>query len=326
MGIRIISAELVRELLPMAECVDVMAEAMAAASSRTVAVPPRKFHPLTDNSGHLGLMPGFSRELGSYGAKIISLHRDNPAQGLPAIQGFVCLFEHATGTPVAIVAGAELTGIRTAAASGLATRLLAREDARSCGIFGTGVQAQTHIDAVAAVRPIDEVVVWGRRYEVAEQFAREQAARTGLAVRATREPQQAAACDVICTVTGSPEPILRAQWVQPGAHVNVVGAHTLDSREVDTPLVVAAAVYVDLMESTRNEGGDIMIPVREGAIDESHIRGELGELVLGQIPGRDHAEQITLYNSLGMTAQDLFAARRVYDRAVAENLGVLAEL
>lgn len=325
MTLTIINAQQVRELLPIAECIDVMADAMLAASSGTIAVPPRMNQPLIDNSGHYLLMPGSSAELGSYGAKLIGIHPDNAPAGRPVIQGLVALFDHQSGTPVAIIEGAEITALRTAAASGLATRLLARADARSCGIFGCGVQAVTHIDAIRAVRPVQEIVVWARDFGKAEDFAARQAERTGIAVRATADPAEAAGCDVVCTLTGAATPILKGQWVRPGAHINLVGAHSLTTREADSELIVKSAVYVDLLESCRNEGGDLMIPIQEGVIDESHICGEIGQLLAGAIEGRRDAGQVTLYNSLGITAQDLYAARYVYDRALAAQVGTTVD-
>ncbi len=326
MSVLIVNAEQVRALLPMAECVDAMEPAMIAASTGTVAIPPRLISPLIDESGFFALMPGSSAELGTYGAKVISLHPANPSQGLPAIQGFVTLFDHQTGAPVAIIEGAEVTGIRTAATSGLATRELARPDASSCGVFGNGVQAETHIDAMCAVRPIEEILIWARDPGKARDFAAGQAERTGRVVRVTEDPAEAAACDVVCTVTSSPEPVLNGDWVQPGAHVNLVGAHSLTTREADTELIAKAALYVDLMESCRNEGGDFMIPLKEGAIGEEALVGEIGQLLNGSIPGRADDQQITVYNSLGMTAQDLFAARHVYDRALETGVGLTVEL
>ena len=151
MTLRIISAQQVRELLPMGECIEVMAQAMRGVSNRSVVLPPRLISPLIDESGFLGVMPGTSSDLGYYGAKVVSLHPSNPGAGLPAIQGFVVLFDHASGVPVALIEGAEVTAIRTAAASGFAAKLLAREDASTCGIFGTGVQAETHIEAMRTV-------------------------------------------------------------------------------------------------------------------------------------------------------------------------------
>ena len=146
-------------------------------------------------------------------------------------------------------------------------------------------------------------------------FAQAQAQRTGIRVRETADPAEAGACDLVCTTTTSPEPVLAGEWVKPGAHVNLVGAHSLTTRECDTDLVVKSSVYVDLMESTRNEGGDIMIPVAEGAIDETHVIGELGELLEGKIPGRQDDRQVTLYQSHGINAQDMFAAKHIYAKA-----------
>ena len=315
MPLTIINAAAVRELLPMSECIDAMEPAMIAATTGAISMPPRLVAPLIDESGLFLLMPGSSTELSAFGAKVISLVPGNPARGLPAIQGFIALFDHDGGAPAAIIDGAEVTAIRTAAASGLATRLLARSDARTCGIFGNGVQAATHIDAMRAVRPVDEIIVWGRNPDKAQAFAQEQARRTGISTRATADPEEAGACDLVCTTTASPEPILSGEWVKPGAHVNLVGAHSLNARECDTGLVVRSAVYVDLMESTRNEGGDIMIPVADGAIDETHVTGELGELLQGKIPGRQDDRQITLYQSHGIYAQDMFAAKHIHAKA-----------
>ena len=325
MSLTIINAELVHELLPMAECIDAMESAMIAASSGTVSIPPRSFSPVMDSSGFFGFMPGSSSELKTFGAKIISLYPDNSARGLPAIQGFVTLFDYDSGSPLALVAGAGITAIRTAAASGLATRLLAQANACSCGIFGTGVQAVSHIDAMCAVRQVEEIWVWGRDFNKAKGFAAEQAERTGHTVRATDNPARVGACDLVCTVTGSGTPVLEGAWVKPGAHINLVGAHTPTTREADSALIVKSAVYVDLLESAINEGGDIMIPLGEGAIPDDHIVGEIGQLLRGEIAGRSNAEQITLYNSLGITAQDLFAARHVYDKARSAGLGTVVD-
>ena len=325
MSLIIINAEEVRKLLPMGECIDAMEPAMIAATTGTISMPPRLAAPLIDESGILGLMPGSSTELPGFGAKVISMCPGNPAKGIPTIQGFVALFDHATGAPVAIIDGAEITAIRTAAASGLATKRLAREDARTCGIFGNGVQAATHIDAMRAVRPVDEILVWGRNPDKVKNFAQEQAKRTDMNIRATDDPSKAGACDMVCTVTGSPEPILKGEWVRPGAHVNLVGAHASGMREADTDLIVKSAIYVDLMESMRNEGSDILIPINEGAIDEEHIIGELGQLLTGKIAGRQNAEQVTLYKSYGISAQDLFAAKHIHAKAQATDEAVTVD-
>ncbi|HSN52805.1 MAG TPA: ornithine cyclodeaminase family protein [Woeseiaceae bacterium] len=316
----------VERLLPMAACIEAMADAMRAASRGSVAMPLRLFAPLADGSGSLGLMPGSVLEPPFFGAKVISLRFDNPAQGLPTVQGYVSLFDHDTGTPVALIEGSSITALRTAAASGLATRALARQDARTHGVFGTGVQAVTHIDAVACVRDIDRVVVWGRDAEKTRRFAAQQAARTQLEVTATQDPAEAARCDVVSTVTAATRPILKGEWLEPGCHLNLVGVHTPDAREADTEAVRRSRVYVDRMESAMNEAGDLLIPIAAGAIGEAHVLGEIGAVLAGAVPGRTAASDITLYKSLGIVAQDLFAAARVYARALENGAGFEVDL
>ena len=324
--LKVISAAEVRELLPMSECIDVMAQAMRAASAGEVRVPPRFFLSLYDDSATMGLMPGSVRDPKIYGAKIASLHYENPAKGLPAIQGFVTLFDHDTGTPIAIIEGAEITAIRTAAASGMATRYLAHEDANTHGVFGTSVQAVSHIEAIAAARPIAETVVWGRDFAKAKALAAEQSGKHDFPVRATNDPAEAGACDVISAVTASSEPVLEGRWVHEGAHVNLVGSHTPTAREADSDLVARSSIYADLLESLMNEAGDILIPLEEGRIAASDIKGEIGQVVAGDIPGRTSGDEITLYKSCGNTAQDLYAAHAIYTKAVAQDKGVDVDL
>ena len=208
MHVQLIDAPAVRRILTMSACIKVLDGAMRAASRGELNAPPRLFVPLPDNDASLGLMPGIAAALDVYGAKIVSLNPHNPAKDLPAVQGFIALFDRQTGTPVALIEGAAVTAIRTAAASGLATRELARESASTHGIFGTGVQAVTHIDAIAAVRPISRVVIWGRDTTRASELAAEQAERTGLDIVASSDPRAAAACDVVSTVTGARQPAL----------------------------------------------------------------------------------------------------------------------
>jgi ornithine cyclodeaminase len=315
MTLRFINAAEVRQLLPMPRCIDVMADAMKAASAGAVSVPARICMPLEEQSGYLFVMPGSVSDPPFYGTKVISQHPGNPARELPAIQGFVALFDHETGTPAAIVDGAEITALRTAAASGLATRHLARTDARTHGIIGTGVQALTHIEAIASVAAIDEVLIWGRDSDKAQRLAAE------LNIRACSDPQEVAGCDIVSTVTGSDQPVIRGDWVQPGAHINLVGAHTPDTREADSDLMAKGSVFVDLMESAMNESGDILIPISEGRFESTHVRGEIGLVVAEELDGRQSSEEVTVYVSLGIMAQDLYAAHAVYRAALEAGLG-----
>ena len=315
----IIDAEQLRSLLPMGECIDVMASAMADASHGKVNMPPRLILPVDDSGVQFFVMPAASAVLDAYGAKLVSLTPENRVKGLPTIRGQFVLFEKSTGAPVALIDAAALTAIRTAAASGLATQLLARADARTCGIFGTGVQAATHLEAMCAVRRVAEILVWGRDFDRAKTWATEQARVTGRRVIARRDPAEVAACDLICTVTASPVPILMGEWVRPGAHVNVVGCHSPTGRETDSALIVRSKVYVDRMESALKEAGDLMIPLQEGAVMADHFRGEIGQVVAGQLRGRESDDEITLYKSLGIAAQDLYAGLHAFRKAQAVN-------
>jgi ornithine cyclodeaminase/alanine dehydrogenase-like protein (mu-crystallin family) len=302
-NIEMLDAARVREVLPMPECIEAMVTAMTAVSDGRIAVPPRIIMPLVDGSGYFGVMPGSSADPLVYGAKVISLHPSNPARGLPAIQGFVVLFDHSTGVPVVLVEGATITALRTAAASGLATRELARRDATTLGLLGAGVQADSHLEAVCAVRAIREVRIWARSADKAREFARRHTRSSGPAIVAVDAPRDAAGCDVVC------------EWVQPGAHVNLVGAHTATTREADSALIARARVYVDLRESARNEAGDLLIAEREGAIGPDHVVGEIGQVLLGRVPGRRDEREVTVYKSLGIVAQDLVAAYVAWQRA-----------
>jgi ornithine cyclodeaminase len=310
----------------MATCIDVMDRAMRAHTCGAVATPPRIIASLIDGSGYFAVMPGSMREPAIYGAKVVSLHPGNPDRGLPAVQGFVTLFDHATGASVAIVEGAAITAVRTAAASGLATRELARPDASSHGIFGAGVLAATHIEAIACVRDIERVLVWARDAKKAGRFAAEQAERTGLDVRAAADPAEAGACDIVSAVTGASEPVVRGAWLSPGAHLNLVGAHSPKTREADSEAVARSALYVDSRESAMSEAGDLLIPMEEGVISADAIVGEIGEVLGGQAPGRANGEQITLYKSLGVVAQDLFAAEFVFRAAATGGTGQVVKL
>jgi ornithine cyclodeaminase len=301
------------ELLSVKDCIQVVREAMIAFSQDNVQVPLRSSIPMEKGKSML-FMPGACKELGFYGGKLISLHSDNAQRGLPSIQGVIVLFDYETGEPKAIIEGTSVTGLRTAAASALATQLLARSEAKTLGIYGAGLQAETHIDAIAAVRPIESVLIWARNHDSAIAFADHQSKRTGLSIRAVSDPAEVADSDIICTVTAAAEPVLKGEWVKPGAHINLIGSHSLSAREADTELIVNSRVYVDSLASTTAEAGDIMIPVQEGAIDMDHILGEIGQVASSDIAGRSDDKQITLYKSLGITAQDLFAAVFIYRR------------
>jgi ornithine cyclodeaminase len=314
-SIEILDAARVRAALPMADCIEAMDVAMRGASDGSIQAPLRTVVPLGEGGDAFLAMPGAAVAAGVHGAKLVSLHRGNPAHGRPAVQGCVVLFDGATGAPVALLDGAEITALRTAAASALATRVLARAAAATLGILGCSVQADAHLEALCCVREIREVRVWGRDPAKARAFvARHSAQSTAPVVVAVDSAAEAAGCDVVCVVTGAHDPVIEGRWVRPGAHVNLVGAHTATSREADSALVANSRVYVDSRLSARNEAGDLLIPEREGAIGPDHVVGEIGEVLLQRVPGRRDDREVTVYKSLGLFAQDLLAAKRALDR------------
>ena len=325
MPLLIIRAAEIHDLLPMGECIEVMDRAMRAFSAGAVNTPSRIIAALGNDSGYFILMPGEMEQPPVYGAKIVGLHPGNPTAGRPTVQGFVALFDRATGAPVALVEGAAITAVRTAAASALATRELARKKASSHGISGAGVQAASHLDSVCSARDIKKVLVWARDREKARQFAQKHAQRTGVMVSAVDDPAEAAACDIISLVTNSSEPVLRGEWLRSGAHLNLVGAHEPHHREVDSNTVARSGIYVDSRQGALSEAGDILVPISEGKITERDIIGEIGDVLLGAAPGRIDEQQITLYKSLGIVAQDLFAAAHVLSNARKTGTGQLVE-
>lgn len=325
MALLILTAADVRKLLPMGQCVAVMEHAMRAVSEHRVEMPERLVTELGDDSGYFFLMPGLLGDEPVYGAKAVSLLPANPAAGRPTVQGFVMLFDKATGAPLALVDGFEITRLRTAAASALATRELARSDASSHGILGAGVQAAAHLEAIASVRDVREVLVWARNPEKARKFALEHNSCQDFEVIATDNPKQAAGCDIVSTVTNATSPVLLSDWLKPGCHVNLVGAHRADHREIDSTGLVRSALFVDSRESALREAGDLLIPVAEGKISAGHIRGEIGDVLAGRVPGRSSDRQMTIYKSLGLVAQDLYAAAQVFSAARASGTGQTVE-
>lgn len=332
MSVLFLSREDVEALLPVGECIEVMAGALAALARGEAFQPLRASHWLPDRRGVLVTMPGglFAGGGDILGVKVLTVFPGNAAHGEESHQGAVLLFDAERGRPLAFLDAASITAIRTAAVSALATRLLAREDAGDLAILGTGVQARTHLAALREVRALRRVRVWSRDPGNARRLAAEESARYlrhGLRVEPSASAQEAVAgADIICTVSAAVEPILLGDWIAPGAHVNAVGACTPDARELDTAAVVRARLFVDRRESALHEPGEILTPLREGTITEDHILGEIGELLIGKVQGRRDASDVTLFESLGLTVEDLASARHIYRKALEQGRGVSLEI
>ncbi|HET9328267.1 MAG TPA: ornithine cyclodeaminase family protein, partial [Candidatus Eisenbacteria bacterium] len=311
----------------MAECVDVMADALATLARGDAVLPLRNVVSLPDRSGRLGLMPGYLGSPARFGVKIVSLFPGNHGTPYDSHQGAVLLFDPRVGSVLTVIDAASITAIRTAGVSGVATRLLARPDAGDLAILGSGVQAATHLEAMRAVRGIRRVRVWSRDSARARRFAERESERQHIDIEATPSAREAVeGANLVCTTTASSEPVLEGAWIAPGAHINAVGACVPTSRELDTAAVLRSRLYVDRRESALAEAGDILIPIAEGAFGEEHIVGELGDVLIRKAPGRGSAREITLFKSLGIAIEDLAAAQHVLDRAIAQGAGMVAPL
>ena len=321
MKVLVLSEHDVEALLTMRECIRVMKDALMALGRGEVHNPLRQAIRAPGAAGLLGLMPAWrSGERSYYGLKEVCVFPDNPKRGLDTHLGVVILHSGETGEPLAFVNAAAVTGIRTAAVSAVATDLLARMQAPVLAILGAGAQGKYHLESIPLVREVAEVRIFSRTREKAEALA----GTATLPVRVAEDVESAVRrADIIVTATSSREPILRKNWVAPGAHINAVGSSIAAARELDSDLVAAASLFVDRRESTVNEAGDYLFAVREGAIaGPEHIRAELGEVALGTAPGRTAESEITLFKSLGLAIEDLAAAAFLYEKAQAEGRGV----
>lgn len=323
-GLVVLDRNDVTRLLPMDECIDVMAAVLATVARGNAILPQRPMIRLPDSPNIFALMPAYLGEPKSVGVKVLSVFPINHGTAIDAHQGAVLLFEADHGRLLAILDATTVTAIRTAAVSAVATRLLARDDAEDLAILGAGTQGLMHLHAMSIVRPIRRVRIWSRTTEHARNLAQLARERFDVQAEVASSPEHAVVQSrIVCTTTASPTPVLEGEWLQPGTHINAVGACFPTTRELDTDAVRRARLYVDRRESALAEPGDILIPLREGAITTDHIIAEIGELLLegGNHLGRHGANEITLFKSLGLAVEDLAAAHHIYQRAAAEGVG-----
>ncbi|WP_251152310.1 ornithine cyclodeaminase family protein [Cellulosimicrobium sp. Marseille-Q4280] len=298
-----------------------LADGAAAQAPLTVAA--------VDDGAHFLPMTAVSPRAGLAGSKLLADVPGNRARGLPAQRSVLVLADASDGAPVAVLDGGLPTRLRTAAASAVATRHLARDDARVLGLVGAGGLALEHVSAIAEVRPIEHVLVWSRSAETVRAFA-EQTAERHPHLKVTRVDTPASAvgsADVVCTLTPSREPVVRGAWFHPGLHVNVVGAPPRpDHREVDGEAMARSRVVVDSVSTALHESGDTLLAIAEGAIDESACRLELGDVITGRAPGRRTADEVTLFDSVGLGILDVVIGRLLVDAARAAGRGLSVEL
>jgi ornithine cyclodeaminase/alanine dehydrogenase-like protein (mu-crystallin family) len=312
---RVIDRREVAERLTYELAIPIVREAMIAFSTGQTRQLLRSIIPLAEGR-MFGLMPGAMGEDAPFGAKVISVYPENFAKGRQSHQGLIVLFNPATGAPACVVHAGEVTAIRTAAASAAATDALARPDARRLALLGYGEQAATHARAIARVRPLDQVAVWGRSPDRAQAFAEAMAAELGVPATAFVNAKDAVAeADIICTVSAAKEPILKGAWVAPGTHVNVVGSSYAGPVEIDDDLVVRARFIADSREGVLAQGAEYLKARDAGLIDERHVVGEIGQVFAGELEGRQSSSQVTIYKSLGHVVQDLASAWALFKQS-----------
>jgi ornithine cyclodeaminase/alanine dehydrogenase-like protein (mu-crystallin family) len=309
---RFIDREEIARRLTYEKCIPIVRQAMIAFSRGETKQTLRSIIPLSEGR-MFGVMPGAMGAHAVFGAKLISVFHENFARGVQSHQGLVILFDPESGAPVCVVDAGELTAIRTAAASAVATDALARKDAQRLALIGYGEQAATHARAIGKVRELESIVVWGRSADRARDFALRMGAEVGMTVAAAETVQEAVSdAEIICTVTSASEPILKGEWVRPGTHLNLVGSSYAGPAEVDNELVARSRFIADSREGVLQQGGEFLRAKAAGLIDDSHIVGEIGQVLAGEIEGRRSAEEITVYKSLGHVVQDLATAWALY--------------
>jgi alanine dehydrogenase len=312
----------VRALLPIDELIQALRAALGQFSAGRVVQPLRTVMALGGGSSFVGVMPAAMQEPPALGTKLVTVFRSNAAAGLPTHLATIVLLDSTTGELLAVLDGRYITEVRTAAVSAIATDLLARQDATTLALIGSGVQARSHLEAIAHVRPVREVRVWSPNPEHRSAFARELQPRSSAVLRACTSAREAVeAADIIVLVTASAEPVVQNSWVADGAHVCAVGACRPDQREMETALVARARLFVDSRTAALAEAGDIVLPLEEGVFGEDHIAGEIGDLLLGRVPGRQAQQQVTIFKSLGLAVEDVAAAHVAYTRATERGLG-----
>ena len=318
---RVLSGKDLRVVLTMPDCIEAMRKAFIALAEGKVTVPLRTSIDMVEDNGGALVMPVYSAAISRVGVKTVLINRDNPAKGLPFIHATVMLFDSATGAPVALMDGEVITAMRTGAVSGLATQLMAREDARVAAIIGTGAQGETQLEGVCSVREIDKAYVFDLDRDRAEKFASRMTERLGIEVVAAKSRKVLAEAEVICTSTSSPSPVFTDLEIAKGTHINGVGSYRPDMAEIPPETLVRAKLVVDQRHGCLAEAGDLLQPIGRGLFTAEHILGELGELLTRRIEGRTSNEDVTVFKSVGIAVQDLLTVDLALALALQTGVG-----
>jgi len=323
----VLSEQDVQELLDIEELIQALEQAHVQFSTGKAVMPVRLVVPLPEIKGRITSMPAYLSEDKALGMKVVTYFQENPKKDLPAILATISLYSTETGKIVAIMDGSYITAIRTACVSAMATKVLANPETPVMGILGAGVQARAHIRALCQVRRISKVKIYSPSGKSAQKVRHELEHEVGVSI----EPVVSAGAvvreaELLVTVTTAKEPILKVDWLKPGVHINAVGSHRPDQREIDGATMKRAKVFVDSREAIMAECGDVLLAIKEGAITGSQISTEIGDVLGGKKPGRAKTDEITLYKSVGIAIQDVATAHLVYQKATEKRVGVNVEL
>jgi len=323
----VLSEVQVRSLIDIEELITALGQAHIQYSTGKAVMPVRLVVPLPQIQGRITSMPGYLTEDKALGMKVVTYFQNNPEQNLPAILATVMLFSAATGKIIAVMDGSYITAIRTACASAMATRALANPETPVLGILGAGVQARAHIEALCRVRKLNQIKLYSPSGTSAANIKRDLEPAVGVAIDVANSAEETVRnSDLVVTATTAQQPILKREWLKPGAHINAVGAHRPDSREIDGPTVAQSKVVVDSREAIMAECGDIILAIKEKSITENHLHAEIGEVLAGTKSGRSSASEITLYKSVGIAVQDVATAQLVYHKALELKVGTNVEV
>ena len=319
---RLLTEQHVHSLLPMADLIPAMESALAKFSAGEVLQPVRTVLTVGPTKAYYGLMPAYIPAPASMGAKIVTVFGENHTKGLPSHLATILLFDPDTGALIAMMDGRYITEARTAAVSAVSARYLANAGASTLALIGSGVQARSHLEALQHVRQLKEVRVWSPRPQSREQFIDDMSPRMGMPIQDAASAEAAVrGADLIVIATASKTPVVDNAWVDDGAHVMCVGACRPDQREMDPALVKRGRLYVDSRAGALVEAGDVVMNINEGLFDHTHLRGEIGQLVLGRVDGRAADRDVTIFKSLGMAVEDVVAADLVFRRASETGAG-----
>jgi len=315
-------------VLTMRETIAAVEEAFRELASGTAAMPTRVGLTVGDRAGWVGAMPAYLSRANALTTKIVTSYKDNPSKyGLPTVMAIIVLNDPETGKPEAVLEGTFITAMRTGAASGVATKYLAKRDAGVVGIFGAGVQAKTQLEAIKEVRDVQSAILYDIVRDKADRFAEEMSRNLGIQVHTEDNPERIVEkTDIIVTASTSKSPVFNGDFLKSGTHINAIGSFTPDARELDDSAIRRSKIVVDSLQAALEEAGDIIIPLRSGVIQRNHIYAELGEVVAGLKLGRTNDHEITVFKSVGLGIQDAAAARLAYMKAREAKIGTNVEL